>query len=235
MTAFVREHETEPLLGLPERLPQGERLLWQGTPQTRLMARYVFHFHKICLWFSVIALWRLLANKQATGSWSVDLLHTPVLALTLALVIVSLLAWLYSRSTIYTLTNRRIVMRFGLAVPITMNLPFSQIISADAAQRGSADSGNIAFSVSADARVSHWILWPNARPWHWFSAQPMLCCIADLEKVSALLSEALAESANDAKESAVALNSPVPHNSDAPRNPDVQLTDPVGVTQMQEA
>ena len=33
-----------------------------------------------------------------------------------------LYAWLVARSTMYTITSRRVVMRFGIAVPVSFNL-----------------------------------------------------------------------------------------------------------------
>ena len=39
------EHDDEPQNGLPEALPAGERLLWQGSPDWRVLARHGFHFN----------------------------------------------------------------------------------------------------------------------------------------------------------------------------------------------
>jgi len=33
------EYEYEPVPGLPQRLPQGERILWQGAPDWQTLAR----------------------------------------------------------------------------------------------------------------------------------------------------------------------------------------------------
>ena len=41
--ATAPEHEFEAALGLPEPLPRGERLLWQGAPDWRVMAREAMH------------------------------------------------------------------------------------------------------------------------------------------------------------------------------------------------
>lgn len=40
------EHEIEPQFGLPERLPSGEVLVWQGSPDVRALANSAFHFKK---------------------------------------------------------------------------------------------------------------------------------------------------------------------------------------------
>jgi hypothetical protein len=186
----IREHDEEPLVGLPECLPGGERLLWQGAPDAWMLARRVLHTDLVIVWFAVIGMYRLATHWSQTGEWTWSLLAAPVLALLLALSILMLLAWLYAKTTVYTLTNRRVTMRFGLAVQITMNIPFSRIVSADVSDFG-RNIGNIAFKVEEGARVSHLVLWPNVRPWYWLSPRPMLCCVSDLGKAAELLTGAI--------------------------------------------
>ena len=40
-------------------------------------------------------------------------------------------AWLVARSSVYSITNRRVVLHIGLALPVTLNLPLAQVASAD--------------------------------------------------------------------------------------------------------
>ena len=190
----VREHDVEPLLGLPECLPVGERLLWQGSPQTWALARHVFHFNKVWLWFTAVTLWQVFSSFSQTGTLSPHMLFVPAVAMALALGIIYLLAWLYARSTVYSLTSHRITMRFGLALQITMNLPFGEILKADVSDKGN-DIGNIAFTVAEGTRVSHLVLWPNVRPWHWIAPQPMFCCVDGLSRASAILTHAVTQQA----------------------------------------
>jgi hypothetical protein len=188
----IRDHDVEPLVGLPECLPVGERLLWQGSPDARAMLRRVLHADLVVLWFLLIGCWRLGSHWLQTGEVALATLAGPVLALTLALSMLFLLAWGYAKTTVYTLTNRRVTMRFGIAVQITMNIPFSKITSADVSEHGN-DIGNIAFQVEPGARMSHLILWPNVRPWYWLSPRPMLCCVGGLGKAGAILTAAVRE------------------------------------------
>jgi hypothetical protein len=186
----VREHDNEPLLGLPETLPPGERLLWQGSPDFLTFARRVLHVNKVVLWFVLIATWRTLAYWRTTGDWSLAVWWTPMLALMLALVLLLAMAWFYARTTVYSITSRRVTMRFGLAVPITMNIPFTQIACADTREFAN-DRGNIALRPLKGAGISHLVLWPNVRPWHWLAPQPMLCCINDFSRAAEQLSAAV--------------------------------------------
>ena len=43
-----------------------------------------------------------------------------------AVAILAAMAWGYSWTTVYTITSRRVVMRAGVALPITINLPVRQ-------------------------------------------------------------------------------------------------------------
>ena len=47
----------EPIRGLPDHLPKGERLLWQGAPDWRLLAIQAFHVRKVAIYFALIAAW----------------------------------------------------------------------------------------------------------------------------------------------------------------------------------
>ncbi len=89
-----------------------------------------------------------------------------ILAGIAAVGLLHLLAWGSARTTIYTLTNRRIVMRIGMAVPKCINLPLTEIALGRSGRarrrvgRLAADPGRIAQarlprSVAACPRVAH--------------------------------------------------------------------------------
>ncbi|MEM1103487.1 MAG: hypothetical protein AAGH48_05230, partial [Pseudomonadota bacterium] len=48
----------EPIRGLPEALPEGERILWQGEPTWRQLAVNVFHIRALAIYFGVLMIWR---------------------------------------------------------------------------------------------------------------------------------------------------------------------------------
>ncbi len=188
-----REHDHEPIPGLPERPPRGERLLWQGAPHWTTVARYVFHVRKVAVYFAVLVLARV-GWVLGSGGSVVDAgaaLMLPLVAASAALGLLVLLAWLTARVTLYTITSERIVMRFGVSFQMTVNLPFSVIASA-ALKRHSDGTGDIALKLVDDERVSYVVMWPNVRPWTAGDAQPMLRGIPDAERVARLLSAALA-------------------------------------------
>jgi hypothetical protein len=189
----VNEFEREPIPGLPEMLPDGERILWQGAPRWRSLARRAFHVRKVALYFALILAWLAvmdfssgasLAHAALGGGWVLVLAHV-------SMGLLLLLAWAMSRATLYTITNRRVVMRFGVAIPMTINIPFRQISSA--ALRNHPDgTGDIPLSLTGKGRVSYLVLWPNVRPWRFGQVQPMLRCVEDAERVAHILSDAVA-------------------------------------------
>ena len=183
--------------GLPGRLPQGERVLWQGSPDWRVMTRRVFHIRGLAVYFGV-----LLAYAALHSLWSGTALAE--LALTtgrfagLALVPLALLAlyaWGTQRATVYTITNRRVAIRLGIALPMTINLPFARIDGA-AFRPASDGTGDIVLQLAAGERLAYLILWPHARPWRMGKAEPMLRALPNAARVAQLLARALAAAAD---------------------------------------
>ncbi|MBL8582832.1 MAG: PH domain-containing protein [Rhizobiaceae bacterium] len=182
----------EPVPGLPEKLPQGETMLWQGSPEWRDLARSAFHVRKVVAYFGLVLAWQVASALRSGQSLS-DLGATSLWVAALcaaAVAILCLLAWLYARGTIYTLTTRRIVIRSGLALPVTLNLPLALVESAAVAGGGNRH-GSIVLEVTKPNRVAWLVLWPNARPWRFNDPQPMLRCIDNVAEVSRTLAGAL--------------------------------------------
>ena len=126
------EHEFEAEPGLPEPLPRGERLLWQGAPDWRVMAREAMHLRALAVYFGVLLAWRG-ANVLSNGGAALDAAQAVLWLLplaALALAMLGALAWLVSRTALYTITDRRVVMRIGVVLTITFNLPYSKIDAA---------------------------------------------------------------------------------------------------------
>jgi hypothetical protein len=179
----------EPVRGLPDRLPEGERMLWQGAPDWRGLAVHAFHVRKVAVYFALVALWQAATAGEALAGALVWTLS----AACVSIAILTGLAWLYARSTVYTLTTRRVVIRSGLALPVTLNLPLSLVDKASVRRHGQS-AGSVAFEVTRPHRVAYLVLWPNARPFALSRPQPMLRALADVDAVIPLLGEALGRS-----------------------------------------
>lgn len=188
------EHEFEPQFGLPERLPSTERILWQGSPDFRALAISAFHLRKLAAYFlALIAIQgALLAGEGAgVGAIAASLLRSAVLAV-LGLACVASLAWLTARTAVYTLTDKRVVMRIGVVLTLSFNLPLSRIESAS--YRATArDTGDIVLRLAGRDRIAWLHLWPHVRPWRIARPEPMLRAIPQADVVANQLARAWSE------------------------------------------
>jgi hypothetical protein len=187
------EHEFEAAPGLPEPLPAGERLLWQGSPDWRRLALSPFHVRKLAIYFGVIVLARgavMLGDAGSVVSALIAMLWLlPFVAFALGTLLA--LAWMTGRTTIYTITDRRVVMRIGIVLTVTYNLPFKHI--AGAGLRVYRDGrGDIPLQLAAGDRIAWLQLWPHARPWKVAQPEPMLRAVPEAQRVADLLANAWA-------------------------------------------
>lgn len=189
------EHEFEAAHGLPEALPGGERLLWQGSPDWRVLARDAFHVRGFAVYFALLLLWRA-GNVAGGGGSAVDVAVAVGWLLPLAALGVGLFAligFLTARTAVYTLTNRRVVMRVGIVLTVTFNLPFAKIESVDLRRRADG-TGDLTLTLAGSENIAWLHLWPHTRPWHVKRTQPMLRALPEAHRVGTLLAAAIAES-----------------------------------------
>lgn len=178
---------------LPAPLPMGERVIWQGKPTFKGLALRSFHIREVAIYFGLLLMWRLWSNwshglSPADAAISALWLIVPA---TSAIAVLAALAWLFRRAACYTITSRRVLFQFGVALPVTMNIPLSRIVNA-ALKTYRDGSGDIPLRVLDGKRVSYLLLWPHIRPWGLRSPEPMLSSIPDAAAVAAKLAEALA-------------------------------------------
>ena len=203
--------EREWVRGVSTPLPPGERIRWQGAPDERALARHVFHIRKIAVYFGLLLLWRAALAGGAVEPLTYFLAGAAPLTLlgAVALGCSRLLARLAARSTVYALTDRRIVMRTGIVLSATINLPFRQIVGASLKAYGDG-TGDLALRLGGEDRLAYLMLWPHARAWHVSQPQPTLRCLPDAEEVGALLRDGLTASLAAGGEPAPSLPVPAP-------------------------
>jgi hypothetical protein len=193
----VNEHGSEPVRGLPGQLPEGERLLWQGSPTAWGIARRALHVPTLALYFAVLLAWGAVATLRQ-GAPASDALSGAALPAALAFGTLGLLAgvsWLMARTTVYTVTSRRVVARFGIAVPVTVNFPFA-LVDAVGLRAYPDATGDIPLSLSTPSHLPWPVLWPHVRPWRLAQPNPMLRAVPDAARVASLLGRALAAAAS---------------------------------------
>ena len=190
--APAHEHEFEAAHGLPEQLPAGEKIIWQGAPDWRTLAVQVMHVRTLAVYFAAMLLWRSGTVWSETASLlaAVQSIALPLPLALLALGLLATFAWLTSRTTVYTLTNQRVVMRIGIVLSVTFNLPHRMIESVNI--RSSANgTGDIALLLAASDKIAYGNLWPHARPWRVKRTEPMLRAVPQSAHVGQLLASAI--------------------------------------------
>lgn len=187
----MSEYEHEEVRGLPGRLPAGEALLWQGSPDWRRLARDAFHTHLVAGYFGALLLWAVIDAVSPSGAASpIGIAATAVVGVA-ALALLHGLAWLSARTTVYSITSKRVVLRFGMALPKCVNLPFAQVGDARLAVNKDG-TGDIAIALTAKG-LGYASLWPHARPWQLAKPEPMMRALPDAANVAALLADACAK------------------------------------------
>lgn len=189
----------EPIKGLPGLPPEGEEILWQGHPNWWALSKDSLNIYWVFGYFFLLALWRFLTLYDVSGSGHAFAVAIPFVLLGLATCsILALIAYIQARCTVYTITSKRVVLRIGAAITITINLPYNKIVNATLGLRGDG-TGNISFQLSEPRKFSFFILWPHSRPWKIAKPQPSFRSIDNPKEVASILSEAAKTEVNTPK------------------------------------
>lgn len=187
----ARESSRARIRGVNEALPAGERVLWEGSPDARALARHLFFVRPISVYLSAMVFWWVAVNVSQVGTTSFwTTLGTQIL---LSGGVVGA-AWLFARAiargTTYAITDRRLVLNFGVIFPLTINLPLRYVQGASARQF-SDQTGQIAVQLSTKEKLAWIVLFPHVRPWTFNNPEPLLRGLTDPVKVGEILREAV--------------------------------------------
>ncbi|OYX64136.1 MAG: photosynthetic complex assembly protein [Novosphingobium sp. 32-60-15] len=180
----MTEYDHEPIRGLPGDLPAGEEILWQGSPDWRTFARSALYTRYVAGYFAILALVGIASGSMFGAV-------TSVIAGVIVHALLALFAVLVGRTTVYTITNRRVVARIGIALNKCINLPLGQIASANLRPQP-AGHGDIALTLLGKHRLGYAVLWPHARPMQLAKPQPMLRALPDAARAADILARACA-------------------------------------------
>ncbi len=175
--------------------PTRPTAVWSGRPDWTASLVRIWKVGWVAAWFAALLADGLrLAVAAAAGparalAWAGE----ERLALVAAVVLLGLLALaaLTRRSTRYTIEARSVTLRYGLALPATLVIPFAAIAQVDVRTHRDG-TGDVALRLKPGQGVIYPKLWPHARPWRWMRAEPMLRCVPDAGVAAALLCRALA-------------------------------------------
>lgn len=184
-----QEYDFEAAPGLPEPLPRNERMIWQGGPNWVQLAIHAYHVRKLAIYFGAMLVLQAIYISADPQAPLLQPLLTSAIMASLALLLLAGTAWYAARNTLYTLTDRRIVMRIGVALTISLNLPLKQIAGASFLPQGDGH-GDIALNLAGKERIAYLNLWPHARPWELKNPQPCLRCLPGAARVGERIQQA---------------------------------------------
>ena len=189
----IPEHDGEPLPGLPEALPAGETMLWQGRPEPAGFATRALGLRGLSWYFAgLILLQAGIGFGQGGGLVQVG--GGLAISATIGLVCLGLL-WLIgraaARAAIYTVTDKRVVLRVGIALPMIINIPFSVIGSVARAEQPDGTE-DVVLGIARPARLSWVALWPHVRLRSVLRPQPVLRALPQAAGAAQILARALA-------------------------------------------
>lgn len=187
------------ITGVDEPLPEGEEILWRSSPTARAVALHVLHLR---VWGAYLAALTVIVALSAFGSYPLaDVARLVVLPLLLAAFVLGGVLWLSrltARTTEYIITSRRIVLRVGIAVPITINIPFN-VIDEAGCKVFRDGSGEVRLLLSDQVKLAYIALWPHVDSLrHLANPRPKLRGLPDPERVGVVLRDAIAADATRA-------------------------------------
>ncbi len=179
------------ITGIPYPLPPGERVLWQGAPEFLPLVSHVFRVRIFVVYFLGLLVFQAFAVGLTRGQAAAIQVLLP-LSIAGGFVLLYLLAFaaLTQKNSWYAITSRRVVLRIGVALTVTINIPLAKIASAGL-RRFRDGSGEVAFEVVPPERLSLFQLWPHWRPWNINRPVPQLRGLARPQEAADALKAAL--------------------------------------------
>jgi hypothetical protein len=164
--------------------------LWQGRPNWFRLTVESLNLWWVVAYFAVLTVWRFITVIDILSFERAIIMTLPIVIMTLIVfLLLMLVGFIQARATVYTITNRRVAMRIGAALTVTLNIPYTQIENA-AVSVGKADCGNIALETKGASKFSYLVLWPHIRSWKLSKPEPTLRAIPDVQSVAQILAKA---------------------------------------------
>ncbi len=176
------------------RLIPGERVLWDGRPDWRAVARDVLHIGWLALYLAAMLIWGAFNDRQSGLGPAATLLGEVPLFLVGCAVLGACagFAVLFARTTRYTVTSERLILHYGVALTATLSLPLRRIAGVSVSPDGDGTADILLALKPGGRRLRFVQLWPHVRPWRFSRARPMLRGVPGGKAVAMLLSQAVA-------------------------------------------
>jgi hypothetical protein len=177
--------------GVPHPLPADEQLLWEGAPDGSLVARHVFHRMFVLGYFVLVTGWWAVNTVGTVDSADfLSMLAVRTLLGVLVMGIFEFLARAVARTSVYAITSKRVVLKLGVVLPMTINVPLSALRDAGVA-RFRDGSGQLSLSLLPEQRLAYIALWPHCRVFSVNQPQPLLRGLTNPDEVANVLRDAI--------------------------------------------
>lgn len=183
--------------GVSEPLPPGERVLWEGAPDAAALSKHLFFVRPLAAYLGVMIAWWVAVNRAQAGTqqfWAT--LGIEVLLSVGVIGAAMFLARSIARGTTYAITDQRLVMRFGVIFPLTINIPLRYVEGASA-RRFQDGSGQIAVQLGTKEKLAWIVLFPHVRPWRFNNPEPLFRGLREPERVGDILKQAVMQVPRD--------------------------------------
>lgn len=170
-----------------EAIPDGESILWKGKPSFWGFSWHFFGLKLIAIYLmilSVVFAARLTVTDFYTA-FAFDFLPF-LLSGILASCILMALAGIQSQSSVYIITENRVIIKSGAALSFLISMPFKKIKAVNL-QKRNGSLGTISFELNAGKRVPYISCWPSVRPWKFKNTEPAFSCIENVDEVATIL------------------------------------------------
>ena len=170
-----------------DAIPNGESILWKGRPSLWGFSWNLFGLKWITLYLSmlsIVSVARFFASDFYTAFY-VDFLPFFLSGIFASIILIGLAAT-QTYSTVYVITENRVIIKTGAALSFLISMPFKKIKEVNLQKRG-ASIGTISFELLSEKRVPYISCWPSVRPWKFKRTQPAFSCIGSVDEVATIL------------------------------------------------
>ena len=170
-----------------DAIPDGESILWKGKPSLWGFSWNLFGLKWITFYLSilsVVSIARFFASDFHTAFY-IDFLPFFLSGIFASIILIGLAA-IQAYSTVYIITENRVIIKTGAALSFLISMPFKKIKEVNLQKRGTS-IGTISFELLSKKRVPYISCWPSVRPWKFKRTQPAFSCVGSVDEVATIL------------------------------------------------
>ena len=170
-------------------IPDGEKIYWSGMPNWRSFGYHAFGIKYLIFYLIFCAFYSV---TQINGGFNFSTFFGKYLPFIIsglfAGMMLFFLAYVAASHTCYVLTEKRIVIKTGVALVFLLNLPLKNVVSIDKKTLAQG-RGNLSFKAQSKKRIPFLSCWPSVRGGSFFEPIPTFRSIANIDYIGTLVGE----------------------------------------------